>query len=50
MYQQIVLLRRALSAMKPVEAMEMLVQMLPKYQSNAEFLTRVGEFAALSNE
>jgi transcription termination factor Rho len=50
MYQQIVLLRRALSAMKPVEAMEMLVQMLPKYQSNAEFLARVGEFAALSNE
>ncbi|MCS7160517.1 MAG: transcription termination factor Rho [Gemmatales bacterium] len=50
MYQQIVLLRRALSAMKPVEAMEMLVQMLPKYQSNAEFLARVGEFAALSGE
>ncbi|GBD34908.1 Transcription termination factor Rho [bacterium HR36] len=50
MYQQIVLLRRALSAMKPVEAMEMLVQMLPKYQSNAEFLARVGEFAALSSE
>lgn len=50
MYQQIVLLRRALSAMKPVEAMELLVQMLPKYQTNAEFLARVGEFAAASNE
>ncbi len=50
MYQQIVLLRRALSAMKPVEAMELLVQMLPKYPTNAEFLARVGEFAAASSE
>ncbi|MCS7168191.1 MAG: transcription termination factor Rho [Gemmatales bacterium] len=50
MYQQIVLLRRALSVMKPVEAMEMLVQMLPKYQTNAEFLARVGEFTALASE
>jgi transcription termination factor Rho len=43
-YKQVVLLRRALVSMNPVQAMEMLVQKLATYPSNAAFLERVGGF------
>ncbi len=36
------LLRRTLSGMKPVEAMEGLVKQLGKYPSNADFLAKIG--------
>ena len=38
------LLRRSLVQMKPVEAMELLVQQLGKTPSNAEFLDKIGAF------
>jgi transcription termination factor Rho len=41
---RVTMLRRSLSEMKPVEAMEQLVSKLPKYASNAEFLERIGQF------
>jgi transcription termination factor Rho len=43
-YQQVTLLRRSLVSLKPVEAMESLVQQLAKYPSNADFLAKVGTF------
>ena len=43
--QRVVLLRRTLVQMKPVEAMEQLVRQLGKYPSNAAFLERIGGFA-----
>lgn len=42
MLQRIVLLRRTLVSMKPIEAMEMLVKKLADYPSNAAFLDRIG--------
>jgi transcription termination factor Rho len=42
--KHVTLLRRSLVSLKPVEAMESLVQQLPKYKSNAEFLERVATF------
>ena len=42
--QRIVLLRRSLVSMRPMEAMEALVKQLEKYPSNAAFLERVGNF------
>lgn len=41
---RVTLLRRSLSELKPVEAMESLVRQLGKYPSNAAFLNRIGEF------
>jgi transcription termination factor Rho len=38
------MLRRSLSELKPAEAMEQLVNKLPKYPTNAEFLERIGQF------
>jgi transcription termination factor Rho len=38
------LLRRSLSELKPVEAMESLVRQLAKYPDNAAFLDRIGQF------
>jgi transcription termination factor Rho len=43
-YKQVTLLRRSLSSLKPVEAMESLVQQLGKYKSNAAFLEKVSTF------
>ncbi|CAN5706847.1 transcription termination factor Rho [soil metagenome] len=40
---RITLLRRTLAPMKPVEAMEGLVRQLSRFQSNAEFLERIGK-------
>jgi len=41
---RVTLLRRSLSGMKPVEAMESLVPQLAKYPSNAAFLEKIGQF------
>lgn len=41
---QVTLLRRGLSKLHPVQAMEALVQQLGKYESNAVFLDKVQEF------
>ena len=41
---RITLLRRSLSDLKPVEAMESLVKQLAKYPDNASFLERIGQF------
>ncbi len=41
---RITLLRRSLSQMKPVEAMESLVKQMGKYPSNHDFLTKIGQF------
>ena len=41
---RITLLRRSLSDVKPVEAMESLVRQLGKFPSNAAFLERIGQF------
>jgi len=38
-------LRRSLTQLPPVQAMESLVQQLGKYKSNAAFLERVATFA-----
>ena len=38
------LLRRSLSELKPVEAMESLVKQMAKFPSNAAFLDRIGQF------
>ena len=43
-HKQVTLLRRSLVSMKPVEAMESLVQQLAKYPSNAAFLQKVATF------
>jgi transcription termination factor Rho len=43
-YRQVCLLRRSLVDLKPVEALEALVQQLGKYASNADFLAKVGTF------
>ncbi len=40
----VTLLRRSLSGIKPVEAMESLVTQLAKYPSNAAFLEKIGQF------
>jgi transcription termination factor Rho len=37
------LLRRTLSDMKPVEAMEGLLKQMAKFPTNAEFLDRIGQ-------
>ena len=42
--QRVTLLRRSLSNMKHVEAMESLVSKLAEYPSNAAFLQRIGTF------
>jgi transcription termination factor Rho len=42
--QRVTLLRRALSQMKPVEAMEQLVRQLGRTESNAEFLGKLNAF------
>lgn len=44
-HQRVTLLRRSLSSLKPVEAMEGLVTQLAKYPTNAAFLEKVGSFA-----
>src|SRR5438876_11908005 len=41
---RVTLLRRSLSELKPVEAMESLVKQLAKYLSNASFLDKIGQF------
>jgi transcription termination factor Rho len=41
---RVTLLRRSLSDLKPVEAMESLVKQLAKYPDNAAFLERIGQF------
>jgi transcription termination factor Rho len=41
---RVTLLRRSLSELKPVEAMESLVKQLAKYPDNASFLERIGQF------
>jgi transcription termination factor Rho len=41
---RVTLLRRSLSEVKPVEAMESLVRQLAKYPSNAAFLDKIGQF------
>ena len=41
---RVTLLRRSLSELKPVEAMESLVRQLAKFPSNAAFLERIGQF------
>src|SRR5581483_8251640 len=43
--KRVTLLRRSLVSMKPVEAMESLVQQLGKYPSNAAFLEKIAAFA-----
>jgi transcription termination factor Rho len=43
-YDRIVLLRRALAKMNPIQAMELLVQKLGETPSNAAFLERIGTF------
>jgi transcription termination factor Rho len=42
--KRVTLLRRSLVSMKPVEAMESLVQQLAKYPSNAAFLEKIASF------
>jgi transcription termination factor Rho len=42
--KQVTLLRRTLTSMRPVEAMEMLVKKLADYKSNAAFLERIASF------
>jgi transcription termination factor Rho len=42
--QRVTLLRRSLTSMRPVEAMESLVKKLGEYPSNAAFLDRIGAF------
>jgi transcription termination factor Rho len=42
--QQVTLLRRSLVSMRPVEAMESLVQQLARYPSNEAFLARVAAY------
>jgi transcription termination factor Rho len=42
--KQVTLLRRSLTSMKPVEAMESLVKKLSDYPSNAAFLERISAF------
>jgi transcription termination factor Rho len=44
MLQRVVLLRRSLVSMKPVEAMEALVKQLARFPSNGAFLERIGAF------
>ena len=41
---RVTLLRRSLSELKPVDAMESLVRQLGKYPTNAAFLDRIGQF------
>jgi transcription termination factor Rho len=41
---RVTLLRRSLSELKPVEAMESLVRQLAKFPDNAAFLERIGQF------
>ena len=41
---RVTLLRRSLSDIKPVEAMESLVRQLQKYPTNAAFLEKIGQF------
>ena len=41
---RVTLLRRSLSDVKPVEAMESLVRQLQKYPSNAAFLEKIGQY------
>jgi transcription termination factor Rho len=41
---RVTLLRRSLSELKPVEAMESLVQQLGKFPTNGAFLDRIGQF------
>lgn len=43
-YQQVTLLRRSLVDLKPVEALESLVQQLGRHPSNAAFLAKVASF------
>jgi transcription termination factor Rho len=43
-HKQVTLLRRSLVSMKPVEAMESLVQQLGRYPSNAAFLQKVAAY------
>jgi transcription termination factor Rho len=43
-YRQVTLLRRSLSELKPVEAMESLIGQLGRSPSNAEFLARIDKF------
>jgi transcription termination factor Rho len=45
MLKQVTLLRRSLTSLNPVPAMESLVQQLGKYPSNEAFLARVATFA-----
>ena len=42
--QRVTLLRRSLSNMNPIQAMESLVKKLAEYPSNAAFLERIGTF------
>jgi transcription termination factor Rho len=44
MLQRVILLRRSLVSMKPVEAMEALVQQLARFPYNAAFLEKIGAF------
>ena len=41
---RVTFLRRSLSSLKPVEAMESLVRQLAKFPSNAAFLDKIGQF------
>jgi len=43
-FKAVTLLRRSLSQLPPVQAMESLIQKLGKYKTNAEFLERIGTF------
>jgi len=43
-YQRVTLLRRSLTSMNPVAAMESLVQQLGKYESNEAFLAKVATY------
>jgi transcription termination factor Rho len=43
--KSVILLRRTLVQMKPVEAMEMLVKKMAGFPSNAAFLERIGNYA-----
>jgi len=43
-FARVTLLRRSLSELKPVEAMESLIRQLAKYPSNAVFLEKIGQF------
>jgi transcription termination factor Rho len=48
--QRITLLRRSLSAMNPVEAMESLVNTLAKYPTNEAFLEKVAQYQRLEKK